>query len=69
MNTNQGLSDADIEARMAAAASAHAAGRHRDATHLYDQLARDIQRSRGQFDPHALDAFEAVARVIASLGK
>lgn len=46
----------DIDRRMAEAQQAEGDGRLRAAAHLY--------RQHGQFDPRALDAFEAVARVI-----
>ena|GEM_PF-5889129 len=46
------------------AAQAERQGKYRDATLLYDRLAKDIQAHCGRFDPRALDAFEGVARAI-----
>lgn len=49
---------------MAEGAEAEAEGRCRTAAGLYDQLGKDIQEGLGRLDSRALDAFEAVARVI-----
>ncbi|PWI16023.1 hypothetical protein DI272_19005 [Streptomyces sp. Act143] len=62
---SESLTDQEIERRMAAAAQAAEQGRSRTAVHLYDQLGQDIQARCGRFDPRALDAFEAMARVIS----
>ncbi|MEV5140359.1 hypothetical protein AB0K71_05880 [Streptomyces syringium] len=62
--SHQDLTDPEVERRMADAARAEEQGRYREATHLYDQLGKDIQARRGRFDSRALDAFEGVARAI-----
>jgi hypothetical protein len=61
---HQDPTPAEIEQRMADAAQAEEQGRYREATHLYDQLGRDIQVRCGRFDPRALYAFEGLARAI-----
>ncbi|MFI9784652.1 hypothetical protein ACIHEI_14265 [Kitasatospora sp. NPDC051984] len=58
------LTDEEITRRSAAAGTAALEGRNRIAAHLYRELANEIQTDYGQFDPRALAAFEAVARVI-----
>ncbi|MEC3995046.1 hypothetical protein VSR01_16495 [Actinacidiphila sp. DG2A-62] len=58
------LTPAEAERRMAEAERAEQQGRYREATHLYDQLGKDIQARFGRFDSRALDAFEGMARSI-----
>lgn len=62
--SDQDLTSAEVERRMADAAQAEKEGRFRDATRLYDQLGKDIQACHGRFDARALDAFEGVARAV-----
>jgi hypothetical protein len=54
----------EITRRTAEAERAEKDGNYREATHLYDQLGKDIQARHGRFDPRALNAFEGVARSI-----
>ncbi|MFF1737221.1 hypothetical protein [Streptomyces sp. NPDC058247] len=62
--SHQDLTEAEVQRRMAEAAQAEEQGRYRKATHLYDQLGKDIQARHGRFDSRALDAFEGMARAI-----
>ena len=64
MNQQDDLTQAEIGRRMADAAHTEKQGRYREATHLYDQLGKDIQARHGRFDTRALDAFEGMARTI-----
>ncbi|MER5638167.1 hypothetical protein ABT095_14560 [Kitasatospora sp. NPDC002227] len=63
--SDHGLDDEEIERRTAAAEQAAQEGRSREAASLYNQLGADIQAQCGPFDTRALDAFEAMARVIS----
>lgn len=61
----QSLTPDEIKRRTDAAVEAEQAGDYRRAARLYDQLGKDIQAQAGQFDPRALDAFEAMSRAIS----
>ncbi|MFJ3630470.1 hypothetical protein ACIPQ3_30700 [Streptomyces albidoflavus] len=63
------LTDAEIEERMAAAKGAEDRGAYREAAHLYNRLARDVQEARGRFHALALDAHQGVARAVRKASK
>ncbi|MYX86811.1 MULTISPECIES: hypothetical protein [Streptomyces] len=63
------LTDAEIKTRMAAAEGAEARGSYREAAHLYNRLAQDVQASHGRCHPLAIDAHESVARAVRKTGK
>ncbi|WP_043463808.1 hypothetical protein [Kitasatospora sp. MBT66] len=63
--SDHGLDDEEIERRTAAAEQAAQKGRDREAASLYSKLGEDIQAGHGPFDTRAIDAFEAMARVIS----
>ncbi|WP_371793876.1 hypothetical protein OIE91_11465 [Streptomyces albidoflavus] len=64
---SQPITPEEIKRGTDAAVEAEQAGDYREAARLYDQLGKDIQARSDQFDPRALDAFEAMSRAI-SLG-
>ncbi|MEV4559097.1 hypothetical protein AB0K51_19195 [Kitasatospora sp. NPDC049285] len=49
----------------ARAEEAEERGQFREAARLYDELAQRRRAEYGPYDPRTLDAFEALARVIA----
>lgn len=60
----RGLTQEEIDCRMDEAAQAEQQGDYRTAARLYDALGKDIQNRLGRFDSRALDAYEAMCRVI-----
>ncbi|NEC45739.1 hypothetical protein [Streptomyces sp. SID8016] len=59
----------DYDDRLAEAEHAEADGRHRDAAHAYRRAGEASRTEHGQFDSRTLDAFEGMARVIATAGE
>ncbi|MFD9692678.1 hypothetical protein ACFWXO_43760 [Kitasatospora sp. NPDC059088] len=59
------LTDEGVARRMDEAAETATRGQRREAARLYSQLGTDIQAQFGRFDRRAVDAFEAMARVIS----
>lgn len=60
------LTPDEIQQHMEAAEALGQSGNARGAAHAYDRLGKLIQQHCGQFDPRAIDAFEAMSRWIAS---
>lgn len=59
---------ATYDDHIAEAERAETEGRHRDAAHAYRRAGEASRTQHGQFDSRTLDAFEGMARVIATSG-